>query len=162
MNAQHDKVKNIIDKMRTCMFITKSDEGEIKIRPMATNSYDENGNIWFFTDSHSTKVDEVNSDSEVILSYSIPSDDTFLNIKGHAYEVLDPIKKEQLFNFFSKAWFPDGPNSPNLGLIKFVPTEAEFWDSPDWKVFQLFKMAKAVVSGEEYEESKDEHGKVSL
>ncbi|MBK8392959.1 MAG: pyridoxamine 5'-phosphate oxidase family protein [Saprospiraceae bacterium] len=75
---------------------------------------------------------------------------------------VDPIKKEQLFNFFSKAWFPDGPNSPNLGLIKFVPTEAEFWDSPDWKVFQLFKMAKAVVSGEEYEESKDEHGKVSL
>lgn len=162
MESNNEKVKSIISDVRTCMFITQDLKGKPRPRPMSTNSYDADGNIWFFTDRASDKVNEIKNNPQVILTYSIPADDTFLSINAQAEIVEDLDKKEELFNFFAKAWFPDGHTSPNLALIKIIPDYAEYWDSPDWKVFQLFKMAKAVLTNQKYETEVGEHTKVKL
>ena len=59
----------------------------------------------------------------------------------------DPAKKEALFTTMAKAWFPDGPTDPNLGLLAVSVLRAEYWDVDDSKMVQLFKMAKAAVTG---------------
>jgi general stress protein 26 len=46
-----------------------------------------------------------------------------------------------------KAWFPDGINDPNLGLLKVQPYEVYYWEAETGKMVQFFKMAAAVVTG---------------
>ena len=58
-------------------------------------------------------------------------------------------KKEELFTSMAKAWFPSGPTDPNLGLIAVRLHHAEYWDVDDNKMVQLFKMAKAAVTGDQ-------------
>ena len=48
---------------------------------------------------------------------------------------------------FSKAWFPDGPSSPNLALLKFVPGAAEFWDASSCRMVRLYAVVASIVSG---------------
>ncbi len=157
-----EKIRQIVEEVRTCMFITQSDTDGLRARPMATASYDEHGNIWFMTDKNSEKIEELNNLQPVVLTYSNTSTNTYLSITGRA-EVSDSLeKKKELFSIFAKIWFPDGPESDKLGLIKFVPIQAEYWDSPDSSIVQLYRMGKSLVTGSSYQAKNDEHGEVSL
>lgn len=48
---------------------------------------------------------------------------------------------------FAKAWFPDGPSSPNLALLKFVPGAAEFCDASSCRMVRLYAVDASIVSG---------------
>jgi hypothetical protein len=47
----------------------------------------------------------------------------------------------------AKAWFPQGVNDPNLGLLAVHIVDAEYWDVTDSKMVQLLKMATSAVTG---------------
>jgi hypothetical protein len=48
---------------------------------------------------------------------------------------------------FAKPWFPDGPDSNNLALLKFTPETAEHWDAPSSKMVRAFGMIASVIAG---------------
>ena len=79
---------------------------------------------------------------------------------GSAKIVTDRKKIDELWNPFVKVWFPEGKDDPELVLIKIAPHSAEYWDSSSSKMVVLFNMAKALVTGEEYNEG--EYGKIKL
>jgi general stress protein 26 len=58
------------------------------------------------------------------------------------------------------AWFPDGPDDPDVGILKFSADSAEYWDSPGGKIATAFSFVKSKVTGERYEGG--ESGKVDL
>jgi len=157
-----EKVDAIISEIRTCMFCTIDDEGKMNARPMQTAKYDEHGNIWFFTDKNTAKVTDLENQNSIMLTYAKPSSNTYLSIAGKAVLNDDMDNKKALFNNFTKAWFPNGPESEDLILLKFMPDAAEFWDSSDSKLVQLFKIGKAVVKGEKYETNEEDHGNISM
>jgi hypothetical protein len=47
----------------------------------------------------------------------------------------------------AKPWFPEGPESPNLALLKIEPEMAEFWDAPNSKMVRMFALAMSVYAG---------------
>ena len=162
-NADHlDKIEKIIKEVRTCMMATMNDSGEMRARPMATADYDEHGNVWFFTDNDSAKVDELSNQQPNLITYSKTSDNTYLSMTGKIEVVKDLAKQKEKFSVFAKAWYPDGPESEDLILLKFVPQKAEYWDSPDSTIVQMWRIGKAVVTGTKYQTADDEHGKVTL
>ena len=59
----------------------------------------------------------------------------------------DAAKKEQLWNKMAEAWFPGGPNDPDLALVQVQIVHASYWDVKESKLVQLYEMAKAVVTG---------------
>ena len=139
-----------------------TESGGLRARPMATAQYDDTGEIWFFTDKDSAKIDELENQQPVMLSYAKPSDNTYLSITGVATTSNDLDKKKEIFSSISKAWFPEGPESKDLSLIRFKPTQAEYWDSSDSNIVQLYRIGKAVITGEEYEAKPNEHSKVNM
>jgi len=157
-----NKVAEIVKDIRTCMFTTESKQGDMISRPMSTIDFDEEGNIWFFTDINSDKVDELKEQKNVLLSYAKPSNNTFLSITGNATISDDQSKKEEKFGTISKAWFPEGPTSEKLALIKFTPDSAEYWDSPNSSLVQLFRIGKAIAMNTKYEGSNDENETVEM
>ena len=62
-----------------------------------------------------------------------------------------PEKLRELWNPAVEAWFPDGPEDPNVTLLKVDTVSGEYWDSPGGKVATIVALVKHKVTGEKYE-----------
>ncbi|MEO7046824.1 MAG: pyridoxamine 5'-phosphate oxidase family protein [Ferruginibacter sp.] len=157
---QMDKFKELINEVRTCIFITKSAEGKLRGRPMATAKVEDDGSIWFFTNEYSGKVQEISHQNQIFLSYSSPSKNSYVVLTANATLSDDKAKMKELWNPIMKAWFPEGLEDPKILLVKADPEEVEYWDNSSNKIVVLFNMVKAAVTGKGYSEG--EHGKLSV
>jgi general stress protein 26 len=153
-------LKDKINDVRICMFTTVDLENHLSGRPMATVKVEDDGTIWFFTNEYSLKSKEISKDNEVLLSYSNPSDNTYLYVNGRAELVDDQARKEAYFVAPVKVWFPKGVEDPDLTLIKVTPKIAEYWDSSSSKMVVAYQMIKAIVTGKN--DGIGEHDKLSF
>jgi general stress protein 26 len=83
----------------------------------------------------------------VNVAYADPGKDSYVSVSGRADVADDPARKEQLWSKFAQAWFPAGPQDPDLALLRIRIEQADYWDVKESKPTQLFKMAKAAMTG---------------
>lgn len=129
---------------RTCMLVTSGDDGRLKAHPMTTQEADDHGDAWFIASSRSETVADIRARPQVNVSYAGSS--SWLSIAGRATVVQDAAKKEELWNTFTEAWFPDGKDDPSIVVIKVSGDSAQHWDSPG-RVLTIASMLKARVTG---------------
>ncbi|HSH88308.1 MAG TPA: pyridoxamine 5'-phosphate oxidase family protein [Methylophilus sp.] len=137
------KLGELIEDFRIAMLTFIDGKGALVSQPMGPIEMDADGNIWFFTDSTSEKVQHLD---ELNLAFSGEPDGTYVSLSGYGELVTDQARKEELWSPFVKPWFPDGPDSANLALLKFIPDTAEYWDAPHSSVVRLFAMAASIVA----------------
>ncbi|AMM52273.1 general stress protein [Rufibacter sp. DG15C] len=150
-NNQQKDIKTLLDKIKAidvAMLSTVEPDGTIRSRPMRHMKADENATIWFLTGYASGKTHEIKNESHVNLSYADPSNNLYVSISGHATVNRDQQKIDELWNPAMKAWFPEGKEDPNIGVLKITIDQAEYWDSPNSAVVHLYGMAKAIITGE--------------
>lgn len=96
MKTQADiqKLKDLLTDIDTAMLSTLNGD-EIKSRPMATIDIDTEGNIWFFTDEFSEKVEELENTSRVSLAYVHPGKERYVAINAEAVIVNDKQKMQE-------------------------------------------------------------------
>jgi len=135
---------SLIEDMPVAMMTNRDAQGSLSSRPMAPLQMDSHGAIWFFTDRNSTKTEHLVA---VNLSFSDPAKGTYVSLSGHGETLQDRNRIERLWSAFAKPWFPEGKDSPNLTLLKFVPESAEYWDAPHSKMVRMFAMAASVMAG---------------
>lgn len=155
-----EKLRGMIDKIKSAMLTTYEVTGGYHSRPMGTAQVDVDGNIWFFTNEFSSKVAEISADNKVSLTYSDIANNVFISITGVAYIVDDHAKMKELWNPYVEAFFPDGIDDPKLALLRIDSEAAEYWDSSASKVAIIFKMLKSALTGKKFEPG--EHDKVDL
>lgn len=146
-NENIKKLREMIKDIRFAMMTTAEEDGTLRSRPMATQQVEFDGDLWFFTNANAPKVDEVQHNQHVNLSYAEPNDQKYVSVSGKAQLVRDRQKIEELWNPLFKAWFPQGLDDPDLALLKVSLDKAEYWDSPSSKVVRLVGFLKAVVTG---------------
>ncbi|MES2500482.1 MAG: pyridoxamine 5'-phosphate oxidase family protein [Pseudomonadota bacterium] len=133
----------LIKDMSVCMLTTIDDEDAMVSRPMSPQEMSEDGAIWFLTDPNTTKVQHLRL---MNLAFSNESDGTYVSISGHGEIVKDRVHIDGLWTVFARPWFPEGADSSNLALLKFVPHSAEYWDSPNSKMVRMLAMAVSIVA----------------
>lgn len=138
-----EKIKGV----RIAMMTTVEPDGTLHSRPMATQDIEFDGNLWFFTQASAPKVGEVEQHRQVNISYSKPEDNLFVSVSGTAELVRDQQKIHELWRPFYKAWFPDGPENPDLALLKVSVESAEYWDAPSGKMGLFYSIAKGIATG---------------
>ena len=143
------KLRDLIKDIRFAMLTTLEEDGTLKSRPMATQEVEFDGDLWFFTYGAAPKVDEIEHNQHVNVSYSEPKDQKYVSVSGTAQLVRDRQKIEELWNPLFKAWFPKGLDEPDLALLKVSVDKAEYWDSPSSTVVRLVGFAKAIITGEQ-------------
>jgi general stress protein 26 len=99
------KLTEIVKEVKICMFATIGQDHSLYSRPMQTIDVDEQGNLWFFTNEHSGKVDDVTKNYTVYLMYSHPGQNTYLHVKGECTLINDKEKMKELWSPVVKAWF---------------------------------------------------------
>jgi general stress protein 26 len=154
-----EKLKELIEGIDFAMLTTIAG-GKFRSRPMSTQKFEFDGDLWFFTSDQTHKVDEIQADNRVSVAYANPDDNVYVSVFGRAEVVKDRAKMEELWNPILKAWFPEGLDDPTLCLLKVSVEEAEYWDSPNSKIVQIAGFVKALVTGQPAEGG--EYGKVSL
>lgn len=142
------KFKKLVEEINVCMFITNSSSNDHEhTRPMSTAEVEDDGTLWFFTDIRSIKVEEVNKERQVHLTYAHPGKVSYLDVWGTATINTDKQLIKDKWSPVVKAYFPDGVDDPNLALMQVEPTEVYYWEAESGKMIQFFKMAAAAVTG---------------
>jgi general stress protein 26 len=145
----HEKLWSLIKKHRFAMLTTLEGEKVLRSRPMTTVNREFDGTLWFFAKADSASVAALRTHPEVCLSYSDPGSVEFVSAAGPGVVITDVAKKQELWNAGVQAWFPEGAMSPLNVLISVTPDHAEYWDSSDSKLVQLFGFAKALITNQQ-------------
>ena len=145
--AHINKLWSLIKDIKFGMLTTVDEDGTLRSRPMATQSVEFDGDLWFFTYASSPKVDEVQHEQHVNVSFANNDDNVWVSTSGHAQIVRDRQKMEELWNPILKTWFPKGLDEPDIALLKVNVTHAEYWDSPSSVVVHLAGLIKSQITG---------------
>ena len=146
------KLKEMIKDIDLCMLTTVDESNDLHSRPMSLNSdVDENGDLWFFTSSNSHKASEIERTPNVNVSFIDTRKQHYVSISGMAELVRDKQKIKELWKPVLKAWFPDGPDQPDVALLKVNVRKAEYWDGPSSTIAQAISFVSAIVTGKQAE-----------
>jgi len=141
------KLAELIADTQVCMFTTIAD-GRPMSRPMAVQEVEFDGDLWFFTKQGGRKIDQIGREAHVNVSFS--SRNSWVSVTGAAEVVRDVGKAKKLWNAGIEAWFPDGPEDPDIVLVKVHADGAEYWDTPGAGVVSVLSFVKAKVTGKPY------------
>ena len=151
---QTQKVAGLLKEERFGLFTTIAPDGTLISRPMAMQEVEFDGDLWFFAQRSSRKVAHLTANSQVNVSTSGSS--SWVSLTGHATVVDDLATKKELWNTVVEAWFPDGPEDPDVVLLRVEAASAEYWDSPGGRLATALSFAKAKVTGQAYDGGENE------
>ncbi|MEU2349687.1 pyridoxamine 5'-phosphate oxidase family protein [Modestobacter sp. NPDC049651] len=143
------KVAELLKDERIGAFTTTAPDGTLISRPMAMQEVEFDGDLWFFAARDSRKVAHVTVNPQVNVATSGSS--SWVSLTGHAVVVDDLAKKKELWSKVVEAWFPDGPEDPNVVLLRVEAASAEYWDSPGGRLASAVSFAKAKLTGQSYQ-----------
>lgn len=118
-------------------------EGRLEAKPMTPLEMDEGGAIWFFVDRRHTRAEQL---ALLNLGFSDPGGSTFVSLSGSGELTSEREAIERLWTEFARPWFPDGPGSPELALLKFSTESAEFWDAPQSRTVRMLALVASVMA----------------
>lgn len=149
-DKRQESIKKLNDLVKDIQFamLTTIDAGSLRSRPMQTQDFEFDGDLWFFTSSKTHKAEEIEKDDRVNVAYASPATNTYVSVSGTAKIVKDKAKIDEYWNDILKAWFPEGKDSPDLVLLKVSVEQAEYWDAPSSTIVQIAGFVKALVTGE--------------
>ena len=143
-STEMSELCKLIESIPVAMLSNIDAEGALVSRPMAVLEVDAAGAVWFFVDLRSSRVEFLRV---VNLSFVDAARGTYVSLSGRGEIRSDRAHIDKLWTPLAKPWFPEGPDSRNLALLKFVPNTAEYWDAPHSRMVRLFAMAVSVVAG---------------
>lgn len=150
--SDYEKLREMIKDIDLCMLTTVDESDDLHSRPMSLNGdVDEQGNLWFFTSSNSHKASEIERTPNVNVSFIDTDQQHYVSISGDAELVQDKQKIKELWKPVLKAWFPDGPDQPDIALLKVKVKKAEYWDTPSSTIAQAISFVSAIVTGKQVE-----------
>jgi general stress protein 26 len=149
------KLRELIKGIGVAMLTTIEDDGILRSRPMATQKVEFVGDLYFFTKFSAPKVEEVERDRHVCVSYAAPERQCYVSMSGLARLLRDRAKMQELWFPELKAWFPDGLEDPELALLWISVTQAEYWEGPSG-TFMYMAGLKTMGAGAAFDDSDNE------
>lgn len=138
-------IARLVKASKIAMFTTMAADGRHESRPLAVQDAVFTGELWFFTQDPSAKVDAIRQHPQVNVSFQ--SGKGFLSVAGTAEVVHDRARVDEYWSPAVAAWFPEGKKDPTVALIRVRPDSAEYWYSDEPGVVSAVKGVKALLTG---------------
>ena len=143
-----ERLAAALEGQRVTMMTLLEPPGRLGSRPMTPLEMDDRGALWFMASKEALGSIIEPRGSIVNLAFSQPDDSDFVSLSGVAELVDDAQRRQELWSLAARPWF-DGPQDPDLALVRVTPHRAEIWDGPDNVVSRVLAMAASVVAGHE-------------
>jgi general stress protein 26 len=124
---EFEAVADAMARIDFCMMQTVGEHG-VNTRPMSNNgevAYD--GDNWFFARSTSNKIAEISNDDRVHLTFSDTEGPSFISVWGSGTIVDDMDLKKKFWHKSLEQWFENGPEDPEVSLIKVSADRIQTW-----------------------------------
>lgn len=143
------RVAELIKDFRFAMFTTRNAQDRLVAHPLTVQETEFDGDLWFLVSKNASFIVDLARDERAGVSLS--SNDSWVSLSGTAGLVEDREKVRELWSPTVEAWFTNGPDDPDVGLLKFSAESAEYWDSPGGKLASIFSFVKSKITGEQYD-----------
>jgi len=127
-DEENKHIAGLIQGIKVAMLTTLGVDGSLRSRPMASLEAEFDGTLWFFTNAESLKVDDVQHEHHVNVSYVDCEEHRYVSISGRATLIQERQKLEDMWSPILNAWFPLGLSDPQLILLKVQADTWEYWD----------------------------------
>lgn len=138
------KVTDIINDSRIGMFTTINEQGALVSRPLAVQDVQDDGDMWFFTSEGTSQVAHITANPAVNVSFGKGTE--WVSVAGTANVVTDRQEIRDRWNQAVEAWFPDGPETPEVVLLRVDSDSAEYWTSPGGTAATVLQWVKSKVT----------------
>ena len=128
--------------------LTTEDGGHLRARPMHISQSEFDGTLWFFTKKGSHKVDEVEAEHDVNVTFADSGKQDYVSMSGRASLVTDKAAIDTHWSELLRTWFPGGKDGPDVALLKVSVSAAEYWDAPSSTMVHAYGYLKAALTGE--------------
>jgi general stress protein 26 len=147
-------VATLLQDERIAALTTTAPDGTLMSRPMALQQVEFDGDLWFFAGRNSRKVAHIAANPQV--NVATLGSSSWVSLTGSASVVDDLAKKKDLWNTVVEAWFPNGPEDPDVVLLRVDAASAEYWNSPGGRLASVVSFVKAKVTGTPYDGGENE------
>ena len=145
----------LIDDIEVAMLTTRRTDGHLESRAMATQKRAPGADIWFVTMAGTRKLQDIERDPHVNLSYYRERTREWVSVSGLARPSHDRATMRALYDSSWRTWLPEEGDSrhgtaddPRLVLIAVDVHAAVFLEVNKPKPVVLYEMAKGWLTGE--------------
>jgi general stress protein 26 len=125
-----DKLRQLIADINCGMLTTVDQHGNLHSCPMyKSGDISLDGAIWFFTSANTQKVNDIQGNSQVNISFTSHEKQRYVSVSGTAELVQDRQKMAEQWQPELQTWLPQGLEEPNLVLLKVNIHKVDYWDS---------------------------------
>lgn len=159
-----DELYKLIDGIEIAMFATRRSDGSLVSRPMANQKRIADADLYFVTDIESHKLDELDNDPHVNVSYYRDRTKEWVSVAGTARVSKSKSKIKELYRPDWKAWFQDeggerdgSPGDPRMALIMVDADSVEYMVVDKPRPVVLFEVAKGILTGSRPDVGEERH-----
>ncbi len=138
------KVTDIINGSHIGMLTTINEEGALVSRPLAVQEVQGRRRHVVLHGPGTSQVAHVRADPRVNVSFGKNTE--WVSVAGTAEVVTDRAKIREMWNQAVEAWFPDGPDTPEVCLLRVDSDSAEYWTSPGGTAATVLQWVKSKVT----------------
>ncbi|MCG6136173.1 MAG: pyridoxamine 5'-phosphate oxidase family protein [Nostoc sp. LLA-1] len=129
-DQQVQQLREIIADINSGMLTTVDQNGQLHSCPMCkTGEISSDGALWFFSYAHSQKVNDIQHNQQVNVSFTSPDKQRYISVSGTAQLVTDRKKMQEKWQPELHTWLPKGLDEPDIILLKVNVNQADYWDS---------------------------------
>jgi general stress protein 26 len=147
MISSTNRIWEIIEGVSICMLTTRRANGALRACPLEARPDRSDNCIYFVTDYRSAKEHEIEIDPNVGLIFIDARAKAYLSITAQAKVFQDASKAKELWRLTDTMWW-EGPDDPNVCVIRAELLCGEIWDGPATKAVEVFEFLKARMTGQ--------------
>ncbi|WP_413586110.1 pyridoxamine 5'-phosphate oxidase family protein [Bdellovibrio sp. HCB274] len=153
------KLGELISDIKIAMLVTVSGGNSLHSAPLVTQEVQPDGSLWFIISRASQKASDIQNENRVNITYS--GSGKYVSVTGFA-ELVDnqPEKVRELWSKAYETWFPQGPNDPNVQLLKVEIEKAEYWEGHSNPVAKILEFVKLTTGSKHVKMGS--HGELNL
>jgi general stress protein 26 len=141
------RLRELVEGIRFAMVTSVDPEGTLQSRPLPPQHADEDGTLWFIASRRSSLAHQLRTRPDVLVTWGDVRSRRYLSVNGTATVLHDPAKAAELWDAAIRTWFPDGPDDPEVAVIKVALDISEYREPlPAPVAFPQFM--EAATSGE--------------
>lgn len=149
-----EELYGLIEGIEVAMLTTRRRDDRLVSRPMATQERRDGADLWFVTDIETSKIDELEVNPDVNVSYYRDRTREWVSVSGTARISQDRALIRDLYKPDWKAWFgrlddvrDGGPDDPRLALILVTADSVMYMKQDKPMPVVLFEVAKGILTG---------------
>ena len=154
-NKHIDELYDLIAGIEVAMLTTRRADGRLVSRPMATQERADGADLWFVTDFETHKIDELEHDANVNVSYYRDRTREWVSVSATARITQDRARIHEMYRPDWRMWFvkvddvrDGGPDDPRLALVMIEADSVVYMKQDKPTPVILFELVKSFVTGD--------------